>query len=349
MLFGRSSYAFYLYSLVQNHALLWIERLFPTQRPEWKDLTGKTAIVTGANVGIGLEIARGLALRGAIVILACRNREKAEAAKKNIVGSANGKVQDTQLEIMQVDISDLRSVRAFVREWGTRPLDILMNNAGITSETYRKSPQGFELDYATNILSHYLLTLLLLPHIRPNGRIISTCSGANYNPSSLDPLDLGFTKQLEGQGLKEGDVFTSFGLMMTVYGRTKCMQVLFTRELQHRLEQSEVYKAKNITVHCYHPGTVHSDIFYRENSTIVSKRTRNFVLVLVNIFTLPTTEGAATGIHLAVSDAAAKNPGLYWYRMSVSGPNRLVEAVQNRKLVFDQLAVDAGLEENFRV
>ncbi|KAH8824516.1 hypothetical protein DL96DRAFT_1614306 [Flagelloscypha sp. PMI_526] len=349
MPFGYFTYEFFLYSRLKTIALFFLERLFPAQQPERKDLTGKTAIVTGANVGIGLEIARGLASRGATVVLACRSREKAEAAKKDIVGSDNSNIRDDQIEVMQVELADLRSVRAFVQEWGSRPLDILVNNAGINSETYRKSPQGFELDYATNILSHYLLTLSLLPHIRPNGRIISTSSGSHYDPDTLDPMDLGYSKQLEAQGLKEGEVFTSFGLMMLVYGRTKCLQVIFTRELQHRLVQNEVYKARKITAHSYHPGTAHSNIFYRETSTIVSKRMRGFIHTMIKILTISTTEGAATAIHLAVSDAAAKNPGLYWYRMSISGPNRLVENAQNRKLIFDQLALDADLEENLRL
>ncbi|KAH8826357.1 hypothetical protein DL96DRAFT_1607766 [Flagelloscypha sp. PMI_526] len=349
MPFGYSSYEFYLYSHIKTALFFFFERLFPAQRPEWKDLAGKTAIVTGANVGIGLEIARGLALRGATMILACRNREKGEAAKKDIVGRAKGKIRENQVQVMQIDLSDLFSVRAFVQEWGSRPLDILANNAGVSSEMYCKSPQGFELDYATNILSHYLLTLLLLPHIRPNGRIISTTSGANYSPSEINPLDIDYSKQLESQGLKEGDTFTSFGLLMLVYGRTKYMQVAFTRELQRRLDLSEVYKAKKITVHTYHPGTVHSSIFYRSNTQILSKRMRRLVLIMVNIFAISTTEGAATAIHLAVSDAATQSPGRYWYRMSVYGPNRLVEDAQNRKLIFDQLASDADLEENFRV
>ena len=89
-------------------------------------MAGKTAIVTGSNVGIGLEVARGLASRGTTVILACRNRVKAEAAKKDIVDQSKGLIRDEQIEVMVIDLSDLSSVRSFVEEWGTRPLDILV-------------------------------------------------------------------------------------------------------------------------------------------------------------------------------------------------------------------------------
>ncbi|KAH8831644.1 hypothetical protein DL96DRAFT_1552914 [Flagelloscypha sp. PMI_526] len=349
MVFGYSSYEFFLYSRMKTTALLLLERFLPSQRPEQKDLTGKTALVIGANVGIGLEISRGLASRGATVVLGCRNRDKAEAAKKDIEGSLKGNIRSDQIEVMVVNVSDLNSVRAMVQEWGSRPLDILLNNAGITTATFSKGPQGFENTYTTNILSHYLLTLLLLPHIRPNGRIINTSSGSNYDSDAIDPLDLDYSKQIEAKGMKDGDLFVPANLTMLIYGRTKLLQIFFTRELQHRLEQSDVYKSKGITVHSYHPGLVRSAIWQREGNMTVSNMARNIIMTVVNTFGISTTEGAATAIYLAVSDAAVKKPGLYWHRMRVSGPNRFIENAENRKVVFDQMAVEADLEESFKL
>ncbi|KAH8834300.1 hypothetical protein DL96DRAFT_1676465 [Flagelloscypha sp. PMI_526] len=331
MVFGYTSYAFYIYSRFRTNILFWIERLLPAQRPELKDLTGKTALVTGSNVGIGLEIARGLASRGATVILACRNREKAEGAKKDIVERSGGYVHEEQVEVMVVDVSDLNSVRSLVEEWGTRPLDILVNNAGIMPKTFKKSPQGYEHTYTTNILSHYLLTLLLLPCMRKNGRIVNTSSLSHDYSPAIDVLDLDWSKHLEASGLKEGADIAPPKITTALYSRTKCLQVIFTRELQQRLDR----------------GVVRSTLWERDNLLSPrSNRTRNFI---INLFGISTTEGAATGIHLCVSDSAARTPGLYWHHMQVAGANRVVEDTRHRKWIFDHLAFEAELEDALKL
>ena len=123
---SRSSFFFFVSSLLRHRVFWFIERLLSPQQPAWHDLSGKTAIVTGANVGIGLEIARGLAMRGANVVLACRNVQKAQTAKEDIVKSSDGRVQPSQLDLLTLDCADLDSVRSFVEEWGQHPLDILV-------------------------------------------------------------------------------------------------------------------------------------------------------------------------------------------------------------------------------
>ncbi|KAH8834283.1 hypothetical protein DL96DRAFT_1521947 [Flagelloscypha sp. PMI_526] len=322
------------------------ERLLPAQKPEQRDLSGKTAIVTGSNVGIGLETARGLVSRGATVVLACRNRAKAEAAKKDIVSHSKGLISDQQVEVMVIDVSDLNSVRSFAEEWGTRPIDILINNAGIMTGTFTKSPQGYENTYTTNVLSHYLLTLLLLPQIRTNGRIINTSSALHYDSTTFDVLDLDWSKHLEAQGLKAGGALKPASLTVDIYNRTKCLQIIFTRELQQRLEHNALYTNKGITVHSYHPGVVRSSFWAGNDVISVSKVTKNVVMFVTNFFGVSTTEGAATAIHLSVSDTAINTPGLYWHHMRVVSPKRLVEDPQLRKIIFDQMAVEAELKES---
>ncbi|KAH8834299.1 hypothetical protein DL96DRAFT_489296 [Flagelloscypha sp. PMI_526] len=350
MVFEHSSYAFYLYSRVRTTALFWLESLLPAQKPELKDISGKTALVTGSNVGIGLEIARGLASRGATVVLACRNREKAEAAKKDIIEQSSGHIRDDQVEVMVVDVSDLNSVRSLVEEWGQRPLDILVNNAGMLTGTFTKSPQGYEHSYTTNILSHYLLTLLLLPCMRENGRIINTSSLSQYDSPAIDVLDLDWSKHLEAKGLKEGADLDPYQISMDLYSRSKFLQVIFTRELQQRLDQSALYKNKSITVHSFHPGVVRSTIWDRDNVLSPSStQTKNFIISTINFVGISTTEGAATGIHLCISDSAAKTPGLYWHHMQAVAANRVVEDKQHCKLIFDQMAVEAELEEALKL
>ncbi|KAH8834011.1 hypothetical protein DL96DRAFT_1456474, partial [Flagelloscypha sp. PMI_526] len=332
------------------------------------DLSGKTAIVTGANVGIGLEIARGLAVRGATVVLACRSAERAQAAKEDIIKSSDGRVQDGQLVFLTLDCADLDSVRNFIKEWGQRPFDILVNNAGTSSGYWVKSPQGFEITYATNILSHYLLTLSLLRSMSQGGRIINVGSVGHYDvQTQIDPLDLDHSKTAEkifdlkdGQGL-------SVALTLGLYAKTKLLQVFFTRELQLRLALIDDYKAKKLSVHCYHPGLVKSSLWDREtvvNRTKVINTAMKIMQSLASqsllnvlpvwaphqtFYLVTTTEGAATALHLASSDEPANNPGGYWYRMKLSAPNRLAEDVEVSKMIFDQMAAESGLDEHLRL
>ncbi|KAH8824902.1 hypothetical protein DL96DRAFT_1736475 [Flagelloscypha sp. PMI_526] len=352
---GYESYTFYLRSRVREVFGVFFGRLMFSQRPEWTSLNGKTAIVTGSNVGIGLEAARGLAERGATVILACRSPSKAEVAKRDIVDKSGGKVKEEQIEVMPIDLGDLDSVKQFVTTWGTRRLDILINNAGRTIGKYTHSPQGFEMTYNTNILSHYLLTLSLLPYIHQNGRIINVSSDMQYQSKQIDPLDLDYSKAIEKDGVKLGDAMSP-SLSMALYSRSKLLQVLFTRELQQRLETNSTYKTKDITVHAYHPGEptqtglVRSSLVHRPDGTILNSK---IIIALVHgffhVLGVSTTQGAATGIHLAASSKAAVNPGHYWYRMAIDGPNRLVHDVETRKLLFDQLANESGLGEELKV
>ncbi|HEX2907078.1 MAG TPA: SDR family NAD(P)-dependent oxidoreductase, partial [Phototrophicaceae bacterium] len=123
------------------------------------DQTGRVAIVTGANTGIGWETARALAQKGAMVILACRNLQKANPAADQIraLNPAG------QVVVLPLDLADLDSVRAFAatfRQTYDR-LDLLINNAGIMNTPYARTPQGFEQQFATNHLGHFALTGLL--------------------------------------------------------------------------------------------------------------------------------------------------------------------------------------------
>ena len=124
------------------------------------DLTGKIAIVTGANSGIGYAAARALARKGAAVILACRNMDKGEAAVREIVQES----PDAKAVLLPLDLSDLASVQRFAGEFTGRydRLDMLINNAGIMMPPFGKTADGFELQFGTNHLGHFALTGLLL-------------------------------------------------------------------------------------------------------------------------------------------------------------------------------------------
>ena len=143
------------------------------------DLSGRRFVVTGANSGIGLETTRNLFRRGALVVMACRNNEKAEAARSELL-SAGG---SGELQVRQLDLSSLQSVRQFSHDLLDvgAPIDVLMNNAGVMAVDAGRTVDGFEIQFGTNHLGHFALTGLLLPLIGgvDGGRIVTVSSIAH--------------------------------------------------------------------------------------------------------------------------------------------------------------------------
>ncbi len=143
------------------------------------DLTGKLAIVTGANSGLGKATARELARAGAEVIVASRDAAKGDAAATDIVSVVPG----ARLEVVALDLADLASVRAFARRFGDQHqgLDLLVNNAGVMAPPRRLTADGFESQFATNHLGHFALTGLLIRQLlnRPAPRVITVSSTAH--------------------------------------------------------------------------------------------------------------------------------------------------------------------------
>ena len=151
----------------------WTPREMPPQQ-------GRLAIVTGANSGIGYQTARYLSRVGARVILACRSREKGEAARAKMVAESPA----AKVEVRALDVADLDSVRRFAAEFlgGGEPLDLLINNAGVMAIPERRTtPQGFEMQFGTNDLGHFALTGLLLPALlrQPKSRVVTVASIAH--------------------------------------------------------------------------------------------------------------------------------------------------------------------------
>ena len=127
--------------------------------------TGRTAVVTGANSGIGLEAARGLAALGAKVVMACRSLGKAHRAAGEIRESVPG----AEVDVRELDLADLASVRAFA-DGLDGPVDLLVNNAGVMAPPSRETTaDGFEMQFGTNVLGHYTLTARLLPNVLAAG------------------------------------------------------------------------------------------------------------------------------------------------------------------------------------
>lgn len=188
------------------------------------DLTGKIAVVTGANSGIGYEMARALARRNARVVLACRDQDKGETAVRQI----ERQHPQAQAERMRLDLSDLASVRCFADEFTSRytRLDILINNAGIMATPFGKTADGFELQFGTNHLGHFALTGLLLDLIlrTPGTRVVAVSSGG-HRFGEIDFGNLHGEKRYDRQG---------------AYAQSKLANLLFAYELQRRFEGAGV-------------------------------------------------------------------------------------------------------------
>jgi NAD(P)-dependent dehydrogenase (short-subunit alcohol dehydrogenase family) len=144
------------------------------------DLSGRTVVITGANSGIGYEAARVMAARHAGVILACRSLEKARAAAAAITAAH----KDAAVEVMELDLANLASVRNFAGAFrqNHRRLDVLCNNAGVMAIPYRRTADGFEMQFGTNHLGHFALTGLLLDVLlaTPGARVVTVSSSAHH-------------------------------------------------------------------------------------------------------------------------------------------------------------------------
>lgn len=240
---------------------------------------GRTFIVTGANTGLGYETALDLAKRGAKVIMACRNLDKANSAKASIIKE----VPKADLEVMEIDLSSLASVRNFAQTFLSKHdrLDVLINNAGVMTPPYTKTEDGFELQFGANYLGHFLLTGLLLDLIvkTPNSRIVTLSSLVHKN-GKINFDDLQSEKKYSAS---------------EAYARSKLACLMFTNELQRRLEKAG---HKTISV-ASHPGVATTELS-RHMPKLLDKFLR---LTIAPFLTHVTREGAKPTIMAAIGNA----------------------------------------------
>jgi NAD(P)-dependent dehydrogenase (short-subunit alcohol dehydrogenase family) len=239
------------------------------------DQTGRTAVVTGANAGIGFETAKALAEKGAKVVLACRNAEKGRRAVERIAETVEG----GRAEFAELDLSRLESVQAFAtrfKEENDR-LDILVNNAGVMMPPYGKTVDGFEIQFGVNHLGHFALTGWLLPLLRktPGARIV-TVSSAAHNWGEVDFDDLSWeTRQYK---------------KMAAYGQSKLANLMFTYELQRRLAAA----GADTLALASHPGWTATDL---------QRHTRSFRL-FNPLFAMKPWQGALPTLFAATASEA---------------------------------------------
>jgi NAD(P)-dependent dehydrogenase (short-subunit alcohol dehydrogenase family) len=254
------------------------------------DMTGRTAIVTGANSGIGRAAARALAGAGARVVLAARDTTKGRDAAATMPGA---------VEVRRLDLASLASVRDFAAAWAG-DIDLLINNAGVMAPPLTRTADGFELQFGTNHLGHFALTNLLLEHV--TGRVV-TVSSTGHRIGSIDFDDLNWERK----------PYKTW----RAYGQSKLANLLFTAELQRRLTAA----GSTVLATAAHPGYAATNLQFHSG-----RRVLDIVSTVGNrLLAQDADAGALPTLYAAVADIPGDSfagPGGF---MELRGAPKLVE------------------------
>ncbi|MDP4506172.1 oxidoreductase [Nonomuraea turcica] len=241
------------------------------------ELTGRVAVVTGANSGIGYVTARELARRGAHVVLACRDLERGQAALIHM----RGEVPGAHLELRRVDLSSLTSIREFASGWNHDRLDLLVNNAGVAMVPHALTSDGFESQFGINHLGTFALTGLLLPHLlaTPDPRVVTVSSeGQRFARFDLENLNA------------ERSYRTAFA-----YVQSKQANLYFAMELQRRADAARL-KLRSMAVA---PGLTRTNVLTGGANSGRGRLYATLTRLLVRVAFRPTPEGAKTSLYAA--------------------------------------------------
>jgi NAD(P)-dependent dehydrogenase (short-subunit alcohol dehydrogenase family) len=280
---------------------------------ELPDLTKRTAVVTGANSGIGFHTARELAAHGARVVLACRNVASGEAAAGRIRA---GGAADADIDVQELDLSSMASVRAFGEAWDG-PLDLLINNAGVMAPPkFTTTADGFELQFGTNHLGHFVLTGLLLPALiaEAGGRVVTVASIAHHGATA---------------GVLDANVGNSYNPQKT-YSNSKLANLLFALQLHREFVGHDL----PVTSTAAHPGVSATGLVGDRQGMGASWLMRNVAPAFVKVFTQSATAGARASL-FAATDAepgSFTGPQLIGQTRGRIGPAKLSAQAQDEKL-----------------
>ncbi|KAF9143109.1 hypothetical protein BGX30_001302 [Mortierella sp. GBA39] len=255
------------------------------------DLTGKVAIVTGANTGLGYATTVALAAHGAQVFLACRSKQRAEdaieRAKAEIKAKYSNAPKDPQLEFLELDINDMNKTYQAAKDFLGKglPLHILVNNSGIMNTPFGLSADGIEAQFAVNHMGHFVFTTTLLDRIKesqPSRIVILSAMGHELLPTKMNGIDFDTLNQ-------QGN-FSS----LNRYSRSKLANILFAKALARRLANERVY------VNVAHPGLVATEIG-RSSKDMMGTVGDKAGQLLNAVMGYSAEEGALTQLYLATS------------------------------------------------
>lgn len=259
--------------------------------------------------------------------MACRNLAKAKEAADDIKKSCESCSNTGELVVTCLDLSSFKSVR----EWSklileTEPrIDLLINNAGVMCPPETRTEDGNELQFQTNHLSHFLLTLLLFERIKESGdaRVVNVSSVAHDVPINFD--DLNYEKKYSALG---------------AYKQSKLCNILFTKELARKIVENGI---KGIKTYCLHPGVIASDLGRSFDETYFQGATWMFS-GLFRIFLKSTEQGARTTIFCALSDKIANESGLYYAECKPKQPSKHARKAGEAEKLWEVSLKMVGLE-----
>jgi NAD(P)-dependent dehydrogenase (short-subunit alcohol dehydrogenase family) len=286
------------------------------------DQSGRTVVVTGANGGLGLETAREFARKGAHVLMAVRNQEKAAAAVTDIRGT----VPDASLKLVALDLGSQASVRAAAEEIlrDHEQIDVLVNNAGVMGIPERKTVDGFEMQFGVDHLGHWTLTALLLPALlrSPAARIVTVTSTAHHMGRAVNPKN----PHLEGRYRP-----------WRAYGQAKLANFHFGLGLQRELARAAAPAVSLIA----HPGLSNTDLQAVSVEETGGGASQRFFHMLATRSGMSPARGALPQLR-AATDPAAEGGGFY-------GPAYVNNGPPVSKPIFRRLGMSRGIARLWEV
>lgn len=256
-----------------------------------KDLKGKTIVITGATSGMGYEAAKNLSLRGAYVIGIGRSKEKCDESKNSILSIYPNAI----IEYLLADLSSQeqifklsKSIFTLLKQKDELHIDVLINNAGTFTSWYTSTNEGYELQFAVNYLSAFILTHKLMPYLRmsKSARIITISSGSHYH-TKINWNDIQLRKHYN---------------CLLAYKQTKLEDIMFTSELNKRLGNNSAIRAYSLD-----PGLVKTEIGFKGTNGIA-----RYVWKMRQKHAISPAEGAATCIYLASDPSVTNIKEIYW-------------------------------------
>ncbi|CAC5416939.1 RDH12 [Mytilus coruscus] len=292
-------------------------------------LNGKTALITGGNIGIGKATAIDLANRGARVIIASRNKEKAIQTIREIYE----KTGNDNISFMYLDLMDLEVVRQFAKQFlkEEKRLDILINNSGIAEWAYKtigpKTKQNYDLIFGVNHLGHFLLTYLLLDLLKKtrNSRVINISSLRNLWRRS--PLK--YDKGPNNDGMLYPD--------LSGYDTSKLANIMHSKML------SKILQGTHVTANSVHPGLVATDIIMTPLKSVLPEKLYLVFDPWFRFFSLDCTAGAQTTIFAAVDESLTTVTGKYFGHCRLAWDNKLAQDDEACQQLWDYSMKMCGL------